>query len=40
MVLVLQVYWEDGVPYRVKIAEINEQECKAASPAWKLIALM
>jgi len=39
-VVALQIYWENGIAYRVNIAEFKESDWKAANPVRKLIALM
>lgn len=38
--MVLQIYWEDGIAYRVNAGKLNEQAWIEANPTWKLIALM
>lgn len=39
-VIAMQIRWEDGIAYRVNIAEIDQAAWEAAEPEWKLIALM
>jgi len=39
-VVALQIYREDGIAYRVNIAEFKESDWEAANPVRKLIALM
>jgi len=39
MIIALQIRWENGVAYRVNIAEINEDAWLDASPTLKSIAL-
>lgn len=38
-VLALQIKWEDGVAYRIHIAEIEEEAWWNSGPTWKLVAL-
>lgn len=39
-VVALQICWENGIAYRVNIAEFKESDWEAANPVRKLIALM
>ncbi|ROW06748.1 hypothetical protein VMCG_03960 [Cytospora schulzeri] len=38
--LALQIYWADGVAFRVNSAEFDEWTWRKANPVWKLMALM